>query len=81
MKNDTRGRRSLFAYVDPFEHEQALTALERSEKMFKQFTSKFKTEPQHKQIYITTAGTSTTSHFYRRFKEMSQQIKRSDKNE
>ena len=80
-KNDFIGRRSLFAYVDPFELEQTLVALERSEKMFKQFTSKLKTEPQRKKIYITTAGTSTTLPFHRQFKEMSLQPERSDKNE
>lgn len=80
-KNDFIGKRSLFAYVDPFEREQALAALEMSEKMFEQLTSKFRTKPQRKQIYITTAGTSTTSLFYRQFKEMSLQLERSDKNE
>lgn len=80
--NDFMGKRSLLEpFIDPFEIEQASVALERREQMFEQFTSKLKTEPQRKKIYITTAGTSTTSPFYRRFKEMSQQIKRSDKNE
>lgn len=81
-KNDFIGKRSLLEpFIDPFEHEQYLAALESREKMFKQFTSKLKTEPQRKQVYITTAGTSTTSPFHRQFKEMSLQLERSDKNE
>jgi G:T/U-mismatch repair DNA glycosylase len=82
MMNDFRNRRSLLElFIDPFEREQCLAALERSEKMFEQFTSKLKTKPQCKKIYITTAGTSTTSPFHRQFKEMSLQLERSDKNE
>lgn len=82
MMKNFRGKRSLLElFVDPFEHEQYLAALESREKMFKQFTSKLKTEPQRKKIYITTAGASTTSPFHRQLKEMSLQPERSDKNE
>jgi phage terminase large subunit-like protein len=81
-KNDFTGKRSLLEpFIDPFEHEQALAALEMSEKMFEQFTSMLKTKPQRKKIYITTAGTYTTSPLYRQFKEMLQQVERSGKNE
>lgn len=80
-KNDFIGKRATFAHVDPFEIEQAAADLERSEKMFAQFTSKFRIKPERKKIYLTSAGQSTTSSLYRKFKEMSQQLEWSDKNE